>query len=220
MENESRLAEFVNALIEETLSSVQSTYLDQIDRKLEAHRFASAPLEEIAAQLDDDDVKEAIAEKRFPNARSEKAVRLEIAREEQALLNVVLDQGFPNLIIDHGKINAKLDFSFNTTEAISSKKNGITAKEKENLTARERARLKKAGANHQLKTRPQLKAGTHIERFSKTKLSSHILSKQPQISASALQINVRPKDEKNVSTTGSSAGNAAIDIDLNFKVIY
>ena len=218
MENESRLAEFVNALIEETLSSVQSTYLDQIDRKLEAHRFASAPLEEIAVQLDEDDVKEAIAEKRFPNARSEKAVRLEMAREEQALLNMVLDQGFPNLIIDHGKINAKLDFSFNSTEAISSKKNETTAKE--NLTARDRARLKKAGANNQLKTRPQLKAGTHTERFSKTKLSSHILSKQPQLSASALQINVRPKDEKNVSTSDSSAGNAAIDIDLNFKVIY
>ena len=218
MENESRLAEFVNALIEETLSSVQSTYLDQIDRKLEAHRYASAPLEEIAKEIDDEDVQEAMDEKRFPSARTLSAVRMEIAREEQALLKVVLDQGFPNLIIDHGKINAKLDFSFQNDTNSSTD----TKAETKRLTKAQKSKLTAAQLNRAKIQTAQIRkgAGLKINRFSKSKLSANILSRQPQLGVTGLQINVQPKDEKNVSKTDSTSGNAAIDIDLNFKVIY
>ncbi len=117
MSAETRMAEFIGRLIEETLEAVQSAHLDQSERITAAMVAAQTPRVDLAKAISPAQVKAAQAARPSLKRLSAEKVRLALADEQIALLKTTLESGLPRLVIDEGEISARTTFKLETQAA-------------------------------------------------------------------------------------------------------
>jgi len=108
-------AEFTSGLLAGVLDAVIGAQLDQA-RKLAELRQAAALGDDAFARtyIGDAQVEAAIAARVAAGEDpppDDMAVRLALAGEQRALLQATLDRGLPRLLVDHGRVSARLMFS-------------------------------------------------------------------------------------------------------------
>ena len=107
-------AEFAASLLGGVLDAVVNAQLDQARKMLQLRQ--AALLDDAAfaqAWVSDDQVKAAAAELLAAGQHDidETALRLDLARTQRNLLQGVLAQGLPRIVVDHGRVSARLMFS-------------------------------------------------------------------------------------------------------------
>lgn len=103
-------AEFAASLLSEVLDGVVAAQLEQ-ERKLAELRTAAAlDLERFAAAYVDA-AEVAAAQAADPGQASADEVRVALARDKQQLLQAMLARGLPRVLVDHGRVNAKITLS-------------------------------------------------------------------------------------------------------------
>lgn len=117
MSVETRMADFIGRLIEETLEAVQSAHLEQSERITAAMVAAQTPLADLAKAISPAQVKAAQAARPVLKRLSAEQVRLALAEEQIALLRTTLESGLPRLVIDEGEISARTTFKLETPAA-------------------------------------------------------------------------------------------------------
>jgi hypothetical protein len=107
-------AEFAAGLLGGVLEAVIGAQFDQA-RKLRQLEQATLLEDEAFAKawVTDAQVKAAIAERLASGAQAwdEPAARLALARAQRGLLQDVLARGLPQIMVDHGRVTARLMFS-------------------------------------------------------------------------------------------------------------
>lgn len=117
-------AEFTSGLLAGVLDAVIGAQLDQ-SRKLDELRLAAA-LDDAAfarVYVDDAQVKAAITARTQAGedpAPEAVRVRLELAQAQRALLQATLARGLPRLLVDHGRVSARLMFSIDESAGAAS----------------------------------------------------------------------------------------------------
>ena len=115
-------AEFAAGLLGGVLDAVIGAQFDQARKRLVLQRAALLEDEAFAkAWVTDAQVKAAITERLASGADKpdEAAVRLALAHEQRQLLQNVLARGLPQIMVDHGRVNARLMFSLDEGAAES-----------------------------------------------------------------------------------------------------
>ncbi|MEM7523282.1 MAG: hypothetical protein AAF360_05910 [Pseudomonadota bacterium] len=193
MTSEARMADFIGRLLDETLDSIQESYLDQNDRIAAAAEAAAQTPEEIAALISDNDVAAALESPAFRGLDKEETRRV-LAEREYALRQAVLERGFPRLVIDTGEITARTTFKLEseTPAAPSAPTRPV---------------------------RPAVPSAPARPGFEGADLRSLLLSRRPQTRDDQLTINVRPVTEANAGVE-KTENLADFNLSLKFKVIY
>lgn len=116
-------AEFAAGLLGGVLDAVISAQFDQA-RKRQALQQAALLEDEAFAKawISDAQVRAEIAERLAAGADKpdEADVRLALARDQRRLLQAVLERGLPQIMVDHGRVNARLMFSLDQGAAAPS----------------------------------------------------------------------------------------------------
>ena len=108
-------AEFTSGLLAGVFDALVGTQMEQA-RKLDELRLA-ATMDDDAfalAYVGDDQVNAAIAARTAAGVEpppEEGAVRLALAQAQRTVLQAVLGRGLPRLLVDHGRVSARLMFS-------------------------------------------------------------------------------------------------------------
>jgi hypothetical protein len=115
---ETGFAEFASGLLTGVLDAVIGAELDQVRKRAELQQAALLDDEAFArAWLSQAQVAAAVAAARAAgtDAVDPTAVRLALARQQRGLLQTVLERGLPRLLVDHGRVSARLMFSVDET---------------------------------------------------------------------------------------------------------
>lgn len=107
-------AEFAAGLLAGVLDAVVGAEVDQARKLLELQQAALLDDEAYArAWISDAQVKAAVAAARAAGneATDEGSMRLVLASAQRSLLQRVLDRGLPRIMVDHGRVSARLMFS-------------------------------------------------------------------------------------------------------------
>jgi hypothetical protein len=123
-------AEFAAGLLAGVLDAVIGAQIDQARKLLELQQ---AVLLDDAAYakvwISDAQVKAALAEARAAgnDAADEATVRLALASAQRGLLQRVLDRGLPRILVDHGRVSARLMFSVDDSSTAAAAATGPAA---------------------------------------------------------------------------------------------
>lgn len=105
-------AEFTSGLLGGVLDAIVGAQFEQA-RKRAAWQRAAALDDDAFAQacVDDAAVQQALAALPAGSEVDAAALRLALAREQRGLLQAVLARGLPQVVVDHGRVSARLMFS-------------------------------------------------------------------------------------------------------------
>jgi hypothetical protein len=117
-------AEFTSGLLGGVLDAIVGAQLDQVRKLAELQRaVAMDDAAFAAAYIGDAQVQAALAAQAAPPLANPsatpptdipadtRALRLALAREQRGLLQAVLARGLPRVVVDHGRVSARLMFS-------------------------------------------------------------------------------------------------------------
>jgi len=111
-------AEFASGLLTGVLDAVIGAELDQARKRAELQQAALLDDEAFArAWLSQAQIEAAVAAARAADTGTvdEATVRLALAHQQRSLLQAVLQRGLPRLLVDHGRVSARLMFSVDQT---------------------------------------------------------------------------------------------------------
>ncbi len=116
-------AEFTAGLLAGVFDALIGAQLDQV-RKLDALRLAATLGDEAFAQayVSDAQVQAAIAARPASGAAPPSdaaAVRLALAQTQRGVLQAALGRGLPRILVDHGRVSARLMFSVEEDVAVA-----------------------------------------------------------------------------------------------------
>lgn len=211
MSIESRLADFINLLLEETLASIQSSYAEQTERLLELARMADLDVDHFLENISEEDIELAASEGGFEGQDKEE-IALILAQQQQSAIKLMVDQGFPKMIVSTGEISADTEFEISDTvpeKTRQARKPKTTAKTVKPAGRSARPSKVSRPVAHEmprsLQPRTALKG---------TKLAEQVLTKVPLRKDLGLGVKITPNTPK----TGS--GSARFNVKLNFTVQY
>jgi len=110
--NGTGFAEFTSGLLGGVLDAIVGAQLDQARKQAELQRAAALDDEAFAeAYIGTARLQAALAAQPAEGAVDAKTLRLLLAREQRGLLQAVLARGLPHVVVDHGRVSARLMFS-------------------------------------------------------------------------------------------------------------
>lgn len=105
-------AEFTAGLLGGVLDAIVGAQFDQARKRAELQRAAAMDDDAYAqACVDDAALQQALAALPTGSEVDTAALRLALAREQRGLLQAVLARGLPRVVVDHGRVSARLMFS-------------------------------------------------------------------------------------------------------------
>ncbi len=214
MSIEQRLADFINLLLEETLTSIQTNHVEQAERMLELSQIAEGDVKNLVSEIGEDEIDAALDAKLF-DTKSRALVALNLAQERQSAIKLMVDQGMPNMMVTSGEINASAEFAISDESAVQ------TAQLKSAIDINDDAKIKEAmetmaevDKEAALKDRKDERGAPDKIRTNAASMSMRVLNKVPLRDSHRIGVNVKPNSVKNAS------GNADFSIKLNFAVNY
>lgn len=116
--NGTGFAEFTSGLLGGVLDAIVGAQLDQARKRAELQRASTLDDAAFAdAYISDAQWQAALAAQPAGNPVDAQALREALAREQRALLQTVLAQGLPRVVVDHGRVSARLVFSMDERSA-------------------------------------------------------------------------------------------------------
>lgn len=110
--NDTGFAEFTSGLLAGVLDAIVGAQLDQVRKRADLQRAAALDDAAFAdAYISDAQWQAALAAQPADAAADAQALRLALAREQRGLLQAVLARGLPRVVVDHGRVSARLVFS-------------------------------------------------------------------------------------------------------------
>lgn len=126
--NGTGFAEFTSGLLGGVLDAIVGAQLDQVRKQQELQRAAALDDAAFAeAYIGDTQVQAALAAQPAGSPADTRALRLALAREQRGLLQTVLARGLPRVVVDHGRVSARLVFSIDEGSAVAPAAGGALA---------------------------------------------------------------------------------------------